>query len=127
MPIEGEIIKAFSAETLVHNSTLNMWMTHNGVDISGAQGSDIVAALAGTVEQTYYDETHGNVVVITHNSSRKTLYAGLKDVACATGDKVNAGDKIGTLGTPPFESNDGPHLHFEFTENGEFKDPAEYF
>lgn len=33
-PLEGEIITSFSGETLVFNSTVNMWMTHNGIDIS---------------------------------------------------------------------------------------------
>ncbi len=127
MPVDGEIIRAFSGDELVHNSTLNMWMTHNGVDISGSQGDVVVSALSGTVKETYYDETRGNVVVVEHSSSRVTLYAGLSEISCASGDRINAGDEVGKLGTPPFESNDGPHLHFEFTEDGEFADPVEYF
>ncbi len=127
MPLEGEIIRAFSGDELVHNSTLNMWMTHNGIDIAADQGSTVMAALSGTVQDAYYDETRGNVVVIAHSSDRVTLYAGLSEITCNKDDKINAGDEVGKSGTPAFESNDGPHLHFEFSENGEFIDPVTYF
>ena len=41
------------------------------------------------------------------------------------GDKVNAGQQLGTAGIPPFESDLGVHVHFEYLENGKYADPAE--
>ena len=52
-------------------------------------------------------------------------YAGLSDLSVKEGDKVNAGQQLGTAGIPPFESDLGVHVHFEYLENGKYADPAE--
>ena len=126
-PLEGEIITSFSGETLVFNSTVNMWMTHNGIDISAENNTEVVAALPGEVSSVVNDDSKGKIVEITHTNGAKTLYAGLSEADVEEGSKVNAGQKIGTAGTPAFESDKGPHLHFEYSVEGKFKDPTEYF
>ena len=47
-PVEGDIIAAFSMDTLVYNATLEDWRTHDGIDISAEAGSGVLAAAAGT-------------------------------------------------------------------------------
>ena len=126
MPVEGTIIKEFSGDTLVFHETLNMWMTHNGIDIAADEGAEVTAALAGTVSEAYFDSSRGNVVVVEHSGDATTLYAGLSDVAVETGDKINAGQAIGTCGTPGFEASAGPHIHFEYTVDGVHQDPTEF-
>lgn len=124
MPVEGKIIKEFSGDTLVFNDTLNMWMTHNGIDISAENGAEVKAALAGTISEVMYDDSKGKVVMIEHSGGATTLYAGLNDVTVQKGDKINAGQAIGKCGTPGFEASAGPHVHFEYLVDGEHKDPA---
>lgn len=126
-PLDGEIITAFSGDTLVFNSTVNMWMTHNGIDISAEKNTKVVAALPGEVSSVVNDDSKGKIVEITHTNGAKTVYAGLSETDVEEGSKVNAGQKIGTAGTPAFESDKGPHLHFEYSIDGKFKDPTEYF
>lgn len=123
-PVNGDVIQAFSGDTLVFNSTLNMWLTHNGIDIAAGAGTDVIAALSGTVADIYIDESKGKVLVLEHASKQKTYYMGLADITVKKGDKVNAGAVVGKSGTPPFELEAGPHLHFEFTVNGVYNDPA---
>lgn len=124
MPLNGEIIRAFSGEELVYNETMNLWATHNGIDISAAQDDDVKAAMAGTVERAEADNILGNVVVIEHSDNQRTIYSGLAELSVKEGDKVNAGQSIGKAGTPPFEQKDGAHLHFEYEKNGKFVDPV---
>ncbi len=126
-PLDGEIITSFSEDTLVFNSTLNMWMTHNGVDISAENSSEVCAALPGEVTSVMSDDSKGKVVKISHANGGETVYAGLTESIVSEGAKVNAGQKIGTAGTPAFESDIGPHLHFEYLADGEYRDPADYF
>ncbi len=126
-PLDGELITAFSGDTLVFNSTVNMWMTHNGVDISAQNNTDVVAALPGEILSVKNDDSKGKTVEISHGENTKTVYAGLSDVIVEEGAKINAGQKIGTAGTPSFEADKGAHLHFEYIVDGKFKDPAEYF
>lgn len=125
MPLDGEITRAFSGEELVYNPTLNLWATHNGIDISAAQDTDVKAAMAGTVESAKADSILGGVVVIQHSANQKTIYAGLEEFSVKEGDKVNAGQSIGKAGTPPFEQKDGAHLHFEYQKNGKYTDPVQ--
>ena len=54
-----------------------------------------------------------------------TLYAHQSRFAVSNGQKVNAGQVIGYVGTSGVST--GPHLHFEVRINGNPVDPAKYF
>ena len=125
MPVDGEIVRAFSGEELVYNKTLNAWSTHNGIDISAKEGDLVGAALAGEVAEAKMDSTLGWVVTLNHTDNQTTIYAGLSEVFVEKGDKVNAGQQLGSAGTPPFESDLGVHVHFEYLKDGEYMDPTE--
>ena len=128
MPLKnGKITKSFSGDEFTHFTSLNTWMTHNGIDIAAAEGSEVLAAASGKVSRVYDDATKGFVIEIEHNNGAKTIYAGLAEVSVSEEAKVSSGDVIGKLGTPPFESANGPHLHFEYIKDGKFCDPAALF
>lgn len=127
MPLNGEITSAFSDDTLVFNSTLNMWMTHNGVDITSQSADEVVCSMAGEVSAVYSDETRGMVVEVSHANNAKTVYAGLSESGVTQGALVNAGTVLGKVGTPGFEADSGKHLHFEYMVEGKYQDPAELF
>ena len=40
MPVEGEIINPYSDGELVKSQTLNLWQTHDGIDIAAEEGAD---------------------------------------------------------------------------------------
>ena len=126
-PLEGQIIGTFSGDELVFFPSLNVWATHNGVDIKADEGAQVVAALSGTVEEVCTNEADGGVIVISHSDSSETVYAGLGSFSVKEGDKVNAGDVIGTVGELPTELDLGYHLHFEYIVDGMYKDPEKYF
>ena len=126
-PVEGQVINAFSGNELVYFASLNIWATHNGVDIQAEQDGDVVAALSGTVADVYANEADGGVVVISHSDNTETLYAGLNEIVIAKGDKVNTGDKIGTVGEMPKELDLSYHIHFEYMVDGTWKDPEDFF
>jgi len=126
-PVEGKIINSFSGDELVYFASLDMWATHNGVDIQAEKDAPVSAALSGTVKDVYADESNGGVVVIEHSDKAVTLYAGLSEMSVNKDDKVNAGQQIGKIGEMPKELDLSYHLHFEYMVNGEYKDPAKYF
>ena len=117
-PVEGQIINPFSGDELVSFPSLNMWATHNGIDIKADKGTPVAAALAGTVAEVYTNESDGGVVVISHSEKSTTLYAGLGEVSVAVGDKVNTGQEIGKIGEMPKELDLSYHLHFEYKVDG---------
>lgn len=123
MPVEGKITAAFSGDVLTFNKTLKTWMTHNGIDIAAEAGADVCAAMSGEVSEVYMDESRGLTVKVSHSGDKVTVYVGLAETDVKAGDKVNAGTKLGTLGTPAFEAEGGAHLHFEYIVKGGYSDP----
>ena len=47
---------------------------HSGVDMACPQGTNVYAALVGTVTSTGFNNVYGNYVIVTHHSGYKTLY-----------------------------------------------------
>jgi len=98
------------------------------VDIGAEAGAKVSAAADGTVYTVYNDETMGMTVVIRHDGGYITRYASLaEEVSVKAGDKVNAGQVIGQVGsTALLENAVGEHLHFSVTCNGELMDPEAF-
>lgn len=88
---------------------------HPGIDIDGVTGDPVVAAFAGTVTGAGPPPVgysgYGTIVAIDHGNGLGTLYAHLSRVDVATGQVVNAGDRIGAIGMTGIATGD--HLHFE--------------
>lgn len=91
---------------------------HCGVDLDGPRGRPIVAVAAGTIVRVERSELgadgkSGRYVRIEHDDGTLTAYMHLDDVATElkTGDRVDAGQYVGTLGATAVFSAP-PHLHF---------------
>ena len=125
-PVSGEASLPFANETLVFSKTLRQWTTHPGIDIPAKQGTEVRAALSGTVTSVVEDAAMGMVVTIEHSNGLKTVYASLEKAKVQKDARVDAGTVIGTVGVAPFESEEGPHLHFEVYKDGKAVDPATY-
>jgi len=126
-PLEGETVAAFSMTELRYDATMGDWRTHDGIDIQADEGSEVLAAKAGTVRSVYEDAMMGTVVVVDHDNDYQSLYAGLQaDPPVVGGDRVTAGQVIGAVGTAAAEADRGPHLHFSVTRSGEPVDPEAF-
>ncbi|EOP91554.1 hypothetical protein IGM_01968, partial [Bacillus cereus HuB4-4] len=87
---------------------------HYGQDIVASGSVPIVAAADGEVIRSYYSESYGNAIFISHNINGKnytTVYAHLSSRAVSAGQKVKQGQKIGIMGNTG--QSEGQHLHFE--------------
>lgn len=127
-PLTGETVAAFSADALQYNDTLADWRTHEGLDIAAAEGTEVCAACAGTVESVTVNDLLGSTVVLDHGDGRKTVYASLSpEVPVKAGDSVRAGQVIGAVGNSSLsEMALGPHLHFAVLQDEEPIDPQDF-
>ena len=126
-PLRGEVLTAFSMEELVYNPALGDWRTHDGVDIAAPVGTAVLAACAGTVLSVEEDPLLGTTVVLDHGDGYQTTYANLADKPdAAAGDKVNAGEAIGAVGTTAAAEDAAPHLHFAVSREGKAVNPQEF-
>ena len=124
-PLNGEIINEFSDGELVKSRTLNVWKTHDGVDIAGALDEKVKSMSSGTVTKVYEDQMMGSCVVIEHGNGLEGYYCNLsKDIPVVEGQKVSAGTIVGMVGdTAESEISEPSHLHFAVKKNGEWIDP----
>ena len=97
---------------------------HYGVDLSGATGTPIYAARAGTVTTATYGASGGYYVSINHGDGFGSMYLHMTHYIVSPGQKVNQGQVIGYMGSTG--ASTGPHLHFAISYNGTFVNPANY-
>ena len=94
---------------------------HTGVDIGAAEGTDVLAARDGVVEEAGGNDVLGNYVLVTHPGGYQTVYGHLSRVRVTIGMRVSAGFVIGNVGHTGRAT--GPHLHFEVRRKGSVTDP----
>lgn len=127
-PLEGTVAQGYSMDELAYNPTTKDWRTHAGSDIAAAEGSEVRAVAEGTVLSVFADDRLGQTVTVEHAGGYVTHYANLaEEVAVAAGDRVVAGQTLGTVGrTAITELAAEPHLHFAVYKNNVPQDPETY-
>lgn len=127
-PVEGTMLRCFAVEALTYDATMGDWRTHNGVDLTAAEGDGVYAAEAGTVTEVWDDAMLGTAVRIDHGQGMSTVYANLQEAPTVTaGSVVMAGQIIGKVGcTALGESGEESHLHFAMEKDGTPVDPMAY-
>ncbi|MEA5010383.1 MAG: M23 family metallopeptidase [Angelakisella sp.] len=121
-----EVINPYSKGQLVKNQTLNVWRTHDGVDMKGNKGDTVVCVADGTVLSVVTDPLWGGTVQVQHPDGYVSVYCGVSvDSAVKKDAAVKSGQAIGTLDQIPAEVSMDTHLHFSVMKNGKYIDPAE--
>lgn len=95
---------------------------HLGMDYAAPTGTPVRTVGDGSVEFAGVQRGYGNVIYVRHRNNQVTVYAHLSRIGVRTGQRVSQGDFIGAVGSTGMST--GPHLHFEFRDNGEHRDPA---
>lgn len=99
--------------------------THGGVDIQGNVGDPIVSFAPGQVTMAAERRgAAGNMIVIKHDDGLESRYFHLDGFSVRKDERVEAGQKIGTMGRSGNTPAQGDtHLHFEILRNGQRIDP----
>ena len=91
---------------------------HCGIDLGAKLGTIIHAAASGEIASASGElrGEAGRFVAIDHGDGVKTYYMHMDAVRAGleAGQRVRAGDPIGTVGSTGFST--GPHLHFAITQ-----------
>lgn len=92
---------------------------HEGVDIFASRGTPVVSATDGVVMRVGETGLGGRVVwVWDANRGLRFYYAHLDEQHVTTGQRVRAGDVLGTVGNTGNARTTPPHLHFGIYERG---------
>ena len=94
-----------------------LWTSEGFVYIDGTKGEDVFSTKSGTVKNVGLTSSgYGYIIIIEHDDGTAAVYCHLKEILVDTGDRVEQGDVIATVGTSGNAAT--PILGFEIIENG---------
>ena len=94
-----------------HSSGPHAGREHGGIDFAAAMNEPVYAVDKGKVVSAGYNGGYGQMVKIKHPDGHYTAYAHLNKINVKKGQQVEAGKRIGAVGSTGYST--GPHLHFE--------------
>ena len=121
-PLEfSRITSGFTAARF--HPVLQKWRAHQGLDYGAPTGTRVKSTGDGTVDFVGTQGGYGRVVVLRHQGRYTTLYGHLSSFTTGLkkGARVAQGDVIGFVGATGLAT--GPHLHYEFRNNGVYQNP----
>ena len=120
------LVKPLKKSTHVSGYCMRGGAFHIGADYAAPKGTPVYAAASGTVikSKSNYGGL-GEGIVIKHAKGLVTWYGHLNSRSVRAGQKVKAGDKIGTVGSTGNATSN--HLHFEVWINGKTYNPQKFF
>jgi murein DD-endopeptidase MepM/ murein hydrolase activator NlpD len=90
--------------------------THTGLDFAAPIGTRIGSVMAGEVISAEFAGAYGRRVEVRHDDGTVTWYCHMSEFTVSVGDRVAAGDQVGSVGVTG--NTTGPHLHFEVHPDG---------
>jgi murein DD-endopeptidase MepM/ murein hydrolase activator NlpD len=121
-PVIGRISSTFGETRL--SSSSGGTRPHMGVDICAPAGTPIMAPAEGIVIFADREAEYGRLVSLDHGHGFTTMFGHLKEFQVKAGDRVQAGQVLGTVGTSG--NTTGPHLHYEVRIYGQPVNPYSY-
>lgn len=89
---------------------------HAGMDMGGRRGTPLFAIESGRIDRTKRQSNGALQIVMKGRSGAKFYYGHMQHVFVRGGQKVRAGQVIGTMGDSG--SPGAVHLHFEYWKSG---------
>lgn len=131
MPLRGDVHITSTYGRRTHPITGEVGSWHGGLDLVSSDRA-VLASAGGVVavSQIVTDKSNatwqwGNYVCIYGNDGNLVYYCHLAERLVTTGQRVEAGEQIGVMGTTGYST--GVHLHFEVRDtSNEQLDAAVY-
>lgn len=121
MPVKGKIVSLFGKFKNTRYQILNF---RSGIEIQTERGEPIAAVFAGKILYADWFKGYGNMIIIDHGENYYTVYAHIEEAFKSTGDIVETGEVIATVGDSG--SITGPKLYFEVRHHGKPLDPMQW-
>jgi murein hydrolase activator len=117
LPVQGEVVSKYG---LQYHATLKTTTKNLGIEIKGASGAGVRAAVSGEVALISRIPGYGMGVILDNGSDIFTIYANLAGIRVRQGDKVKTCQELGTVST------EAGRVYFEVRKGTKTLDPAEW-
>jgi septal ring factor EnvC (AmiA/AmiB activator) len=111
-PVDGRLLYQYGTDVGPNNTRI----PRHGIGIGAPVGTPVKVVAGGTVSLAGPLNTYLISVLVDHGGGYYSFYAYLESATVKQGDRVTAGQVIGTVGGA--SSDEGPHLHFEIRGQG---------
>ena len=119
-PAAGRVRSAFGRHK---HPKFDTYTIQNGIEIEARAETPVGAVHEGSVVFAERFKGYGLMVVVDHGGKHHSLYAHLGEARVQPGQRVAAGEVIGTVGATTLE---GPGLYFEMRFQGRPEDPLDW-
>jgi septal ring factor EnvC (AmiA/AmiB activator) len=119
-PVPGRVSVPFGRRK---HPRFDTYTLQNGIEIEASEGAPVQAVHEGSVAFAELFRGYGLMVVLDHGGRHHSLYAHLAECRVKMGDRVTAGDVIGTVGSTGLED---AGLYFEMRFQGKPHDPLDW-
>lgn len=122
-PVAGRytIVSNFGTNELPELSKIKV--DNLGIDIEVPGGTMARSVFEGVVSSIFRLDGYNNIVIVRHGEYL-SVYAGIDALSVKKGDKVKAGQHLGTVFTVP--GDERPRLHFEIRHEKQKLNPTEW-
>lgn len=117
LPVQGEVVSKYG---LQYHATLKTTTKNLGIEIKGAPGAGVRAAVSGEVALISRIPGYGMGVILDNGSDIFTIYANLAGIRVRQGDKVKTCQELGSV------SSEAGRVYFEVRKGTKTLDPAEW-
>ncbi len=117
-PVAGRVRAGFGRQVDPEFKTATL---RTGIEIAAPAGTAVNAIAAGRVLFAGWFRGYGQMVILDHGSGDLSVSGYLDEIRVAAGDRVAAGQPIGSVGETG--SSSGPGLYFEIRHDGKAVDP----
>lgn len=125
-PVDGNVIMNYSMDHTIYHATLMLYKCNPAIIIDAEVGTEVMAAAKGIVSSINDDDETGITVTTDIGDGYSLVYGQLNDetLEVEVGDKVDAGDIIGTVSEPSkYYIVEGSNLYFKVIQNDQTVDP----
>ena len=120
-PSEGKVVGFFGNQK---HPKFDTFLKRKGIDIEAAEGSVIRAAFPGIIVFSDWLKGYGLLLIIDHGLGDVSLYAHASALLVNVGDRVKAGQPVGTVGDTGLTGDS--MLYFEIRAGGKAVDPVQW-
>ena len=123
-PVDGEIMKKYSADKAIYFETLAQYKTNPALIIGCKEGDKVVSGADAKVLDVAENDETGMTITTSIGSNYQVIYGQLKNIKVKKGDIIKEGQALGVIAKPSnYYVKESANLYLKVMQNDQSIDP----